>query len=137
MTHRQCTSPVFRTPAIVCAGLLLLGLSGTAVADEGPAVDTSAGSVRQEAPAVATTPPPAGGARTAPGTTIYGDDENPIGLYIIPWRASSPTPQMDRPARFVDETEAAVDETQFTRFVEYYDALTRHRQAQMDSQGRP
>lgn len=97
--------------------------------NEGPAIDTSGEgyeppSDSEAGPAVET---PAGGGG---GTSIIGDNESPIGLYIIPWRASSPTPQLDRPARFVDAAQEPVDEKQFRRFVEYHEALSRHRAAQ-------
>lgn len=55
--------------------------------------------------------------------------ESPIGLYIIPWRGSAPSPQMDRPARLLDQREAPVDPLQFSRYIEYYEALSRHRAA--------
>jgi hypothetical protein len=100
---------------------------GTAIAQsEQPAVSTSGGSFEQ--PALQGTPE----RRSSPGagTTVLGDRESPIGLYIIPWRSSAPTPQMDRPARLLDETEEPVDPVQFSRFIEYHDALTRHREAQ-------
>lgn len=115
------------------AGLLCLVPSTVALAQgEGPAVDTSATgqaapSSSSEEPAVA--PSESGG----DGTSIIGDSESPIGLYIIPWRASSPTPQLERPARFVDAAQEPVDETQFRRFVEYHEALTRHRRAKQNS----
>ncbi|MCR9090767.1 MAG: hypothetical protein NXI11_05350, partial [Proteobacteria bacterium] len=73
---------------------------------------------------------------SAGGTSVIGDTESPIGLYIIPWRSTSPTPQLDRPARFVDATEEPVDEIQFRRFVEYHEALTRHRAAQQGAADR-
>lgn len=97
--------------------------------NEGPALDTSSGSYEppsdsEAEPAIET---PGGGSG---GTSIIGDNESPIGLYIIPWRASSPTPQLDRPARFVDAAQEPVDEKQFRRFVEYHEALSRHRGAQ-------
>lgn len=55
--------------------------------------------------------------------------ESPVGLYIIPWRGSAPSPQMDRPPRLLDQREAPVDPLQFSRYIEYYDALSRHRAA--------
>lgn len=120
--------------ALLCTMLAALLLPAAALAqDEGPALDTSSGGF--EAPSNADPAPavesPAEGER---GTSIIGDSESPIGLYIIPWRASSPTPQLDRPARFVDAAEEPVDEEQFRRFVEYHEALTRHRAAQQRGQ---
>lgn len=121
--------------------------AGIAVAQDGPALDTSGGSIDtwSEAPDARGSAADDGGSTAASsgqqqpavdtgsaegGTSVIGDAESPIGLYIIPWRSTSPTPQLDRPARFVDATEEPVDETQFRRFVEYHDALSRHRAAQ-------
>ncbi|MCK5771683.1 hypothetical protein [Algiphilus sp.] len=132
------------TTIAVAASLLL---PAALWAQEGPALDTSGGGFsaqsQEQAPEPAASRPQADGAAPAVdtgssgggGTSVIGDSESPIGLYIIPWRSSSPTPQMDRPARFVDATEEPVDETQFRRFVEYYDALTRHRAAQQGNAG--
>ncbi len=128
---------------------LAITVAGHAQAQDEPALDTSDGAIDSpptvQAPAetapAASAPSadpalesPAGG-RTSDGggTSIIGDSESPIGLYIIPWRASSPTPQLDRPARFVEATAQPVDETEFRRYVEYYNALTRHRAAEQQS----
>jgi len=132
------------TIAVAAASLLL---PAALWAQEGPALDTSGGGFsaqsQEQPPEPAASRPQADGAAPAVdtgssgggGTSVIGDSESPIGLYIIPWRSSSPTPQMDRPARFVDATEEPVDETQFRRFVEYYDALMRHRAAQQGNAG--
>lgn len=122
----------------LCTMLAALLLSPAVPAqDEGPALDTSSGAF--EAPPSNGDPAPAvaSPAEEQRGTSIIGDSESPIGLYIIPWRASSPTPQLDRPARFVDAAQEPVDEKQFRRFVEYYEALTRHRAAQQRGQDGP
>ena len=119
-----------RIHQLLSAALASMLMAATAFAqDEGPALDTSAGEFEPPSdsgaePAVDTPPQGSG------GSSIIGDNESPIGLYIIPWRASSPTPQLDRPARFVDAAQEAVDEKQFRRFVEYHEALSRHRAAQ-------
>lgn len=127
--------------------------TGVALAQDGPAIDTSGGNIGStssdatgtsaDAGTRATESPSDSGQQPAvdtgsagPGTSVIGDTESPIGLYIIPWRSTSPTPQLDRPARFVDATEEPVDETQFRRFVEYHDALTRHRAAQQEAADR-
>lgn len=115
--------------ALGAALLCLLPASAALAQAEGPAVDTSSGAV-EAPPAGAEAPAVAPSSSRGSGSSIIGDSESPIGLYIIPWRASSPTPQLDRPARFVDAGQTPVDETQFRRFVEYHQALTRHRAAQ-------
>lgn len=142
----------FLRTTVACACCLSAGI---AIAQEGPAVDTSSGRVEsssQSRDGQTAGAPTQGNAATgadaaqqpaqpavdtgdsgdsaAGGTSVIGDAESPIGLYIIPWRSTSPTPQLDRPARFVDATEEPVDETQFRRFVEYHEALSRHRAAQ-------
>lgn len=126
--------------------IALCGLwASTAVAQDGPAIDTSGGNLggalSDGAGAEADAPAdgeqqPALDTGSAGGTSVIGDTESPIGLYIIPWRSTSPTPQLDRPARFVDATEEPVDEIQFRRFVEYHEALTRHRAAQQGAADR-
>lgn len=66
---------------------------------------------------------PADGAEDA-GTTIVGERESPIGLYITPWRNAYAEQDIDRPARLLQVDMSPVDQTVFTRQVEYYDALT-------------
>lgn len=76
-------------------------------ADEQPALDTGK------------TPRPA-----EAGTTIVGDNESPIGLYITPWRESHAEKDIDRPARLLQEEMLPIDKDVFERQVEYYDALS-------------
>jgi len=117
-------------------GALLL--SSAALAQE-PAVDTSA------APAVDTSrmraAPPASSGAASPsrtvsasqpsdsGTTIVGERESPIGLYIMPWRNSGPEQGIDRPARLLDEEPLPLDPGTFRRQLDYYTALTNHTKA--------
>ncbi len=108
--------------------LSLLFLCASVLAQE-PAVDTSA------APAVDTSrrlqQPPSSSA-TAPtnsGTTIVGERESPIGLYIMPWRNSGPEQGIDRPARLLEEEALPLDPGTFRRQLDYYSALTAHKQA--------
>ncbi|MHA7835455.1 MAG: hypothetical protein ACX94A_13355 [Algiphilus sp.] len=125
--------------------------AGATLAQDGPAIDTSGGNLgatnangnsgngeatAPDSPADASQQPAVDTGNTGAGTSVIGDTESPIGLYIIPWRSTSPTPQLDRPARFVDATEEPVDEAQFRRFVEYHQALTRHRAAQQQAADR-
>lgn len=63
------------------------------------------------------------------GTTIVGERESPIGLYITPWRNAYAEQDIDRPARLLQVDMSPVDRTVFTRQVEYYDALTEAAQA--------
>jgi hypothetical protein len=58
------------------------------------------------------------------GTTIVGERESPIGLYIMPWRESRAEEGVDRPARLLQEKITMIDETVFLRQIEYHNALS-------------
>jgi hypothetical protein len=60
------------------------------------------------------------------GTTIVGERESPIGLYITPWRNAAPEKELDRPARFLDEALMPLDPDVFRRQLEYYNTITDH-----------
>jgi hypothetical protein len=60
------------------------------------------------------------------GTTIIGEQESPIGLYIMPWRISAAESGLDRPARLLDESLMPLDPDVFRRQVNYYNVLTGH-----------
>lgn len=60
------------------------------------------------------------------GTTVVGDRESPIGLYITPWRNAAPEAELDRPARFLEEELLALDADVFRRQIEYYNTITDH-----------
>lgn len=92
-----------------------------------------AAAAQNEMPAISglqpgATPPPAsppaadegGGA----GTTIVGERESPIGLYITPWRDAAAEKDIDRPARLLQEKLLPLDKTVFQRQIDYYDALS-------------
>lgn len=111
------------------AVLALLPLA-TWAQDEMPAVNT-------ESPAVSTSPPapaqdaapvsrPATRTTTRSGTTIVGEQETPLGLYIMPWRGSTAASGLDRPARFLRESLVPVDSDVFRRQIEFYRALSEH-----------
>ena len=106
--------------------LALLALCAPALAqDEMPAL-------QDEQPAVSTErlepvqPGTVEKART--GTTVIGEQESPIGLYIMPWRQSQAQAGLDRPARLLDEALLPLDPDVFKRQVEYHRALTTHLQ---------
>lgn len=107
---------------------LLLTLVVTSVFAQQPAVDTSGPAVdtSRQYPANAAAAPAAGNS----GTTIVGERESPIGLYIMPWRNSGPEQGIDRPARLLDEEPLPLDPGTFRRQLDYYSALTAHQQAQ-------
>lgn len=60
------------------------------------------------------------------GTTVVGDRESPIGLYITPWRNALPEAELDRPARFLQEELIPIDADVFRRQLEYYNTITDH-----------
>jgi hypothetical protein len=82
-----------------------------------PAVDTSMQAAPMEAPG------------DSGGTTIVGERESPIGLYIMPWRNSAAEEGIDRPARLLEEEPLAIDPGTFRRQLDYYNALSAHRAA--------
>ena len=92
-------------------------------ADVCPAASTPAPAARSAAPA-------SGGDAEA-GTTIIGDHESPIGLYLTPWKNEYAERGMDRPARIVQETLGPIDQDVFHRQVEYYDTITAYRKAEL------
>lgn len=57
------------------------------------------------------------------GSTIRGDQELPIGLYITPWRDSQPEQGIDKPARLLDEALVPIDPDAFRRQMLYWEAL--------------
>lgn len=113
--------------------LLLLGALLPAVVlaqDESPAIpdDMPAVQTSPEAPAADTPIAPAEAPQALPGagTTVVGEREAPIGLYIMPWRQSSAEAGLDRPARLLDEALMPLDPEVFRRQVEYHRALSEH-----------
>lgn len=85
--------------------------------------------------AIATVPSatPAAAAALAPGeigTTIIGDQESPIGLYITPWKDDYAERGLDRPARLLDEAMEPIDPATFRRQIEYYETITEFRRQQ-------
>ncbi len=57
------------------------------------------------------------------GTTIVGERESPIGLYITPWRNAFAEQDIDRPARLLQVDMTPIDRDVFARQVEYHRAL--------------
>lgn len=57
------------------------------------------------------------------GTTIIGERESPIGLYITPWRNAFSQQDIDRPPRLLEVNLEPVDPIVLGRQVEYYHAL--------------
>lgn len=107
---------------------LLLPLA--AFAQQAPKPAAPAGN---EQPAVKTSPGagPREDLRDDSGTTIVGERESPIGLYITPWRNAYAEQDIDRPARLLQVDMSPIDRDVFARQIEYYDALTSARQAKV------
>lgn len=82
-----------------------------------PAVATAQLAAATEEPAVKT---------DSAGTTVVGDRESPIGLYITPWRNDAPEAELDRPARFLEEQLLPLDADVFRRQIEYYNTISSH-----------
>ena len=64
------------------------------------------------------------------GTTIFGEQEAPIGLYITPWKDDYAERGLDRPARLLDEAMEPIDPATFRRQIEYYETITEYRRKQ-------
>lgn len=76
-----------------------------------------------------------GDLRDDAGTTIIGERESPIGLYITPWRDAYSEQGIDRPARLLQVDMSPVDRDVFRRQIEYYRALEDERDRKLA--GRP
>ena len=112
---------------LLIALLLLAAMPARALApDEMPAIPD------QEQPTVKTDIPdrPRPGQNTpvqaAGGTQVIGEQEAPIGLYIMPWRQSAAEGGLDRPARLLEDSLLPLDPDVFRRQVEYHRALSEH-----------
>jgi hypothetical protein len=100
--------------------------------DEMPSVQTDVPEPRRAAPSAAA--PAAAPTEAVPtelpgaGTTVVGEREAPIGLFIMPWRQSQAEGGLDRPARLLDEELRPLDPEVFKRQVDYNRALSEHLQ---------
>lgn len=107
--------------ARLSVALLLMASSSAALAqDEMPTVAGPDPATQ----AIVERPDNGSAAADKPGTTIFGERESPIGLYITPWRDAHAEKDIDRPARLLQEKAVPIDRTVFDRQVEYYDVLT-------------
>jgi hypothetical protein len=111
---------------IVVLGLVLGVPLPLAAQDEMPAIEDEP-AVSTDMDAAPEAPPKPGQVQKArQGTTVIGEQESPIGLYIMPWRQSQAQAGLDRPARLLDEALLPLDLDVFKRQVEYNRALTVH-----------
>lgn len=108
--------------AVLAAGVVGLVLMQPVQAqDELPAVGGKEGAdAATPTPAVA---PGKSADQKSAGTTIFGERESPIGLYITPWRDARPEQDIDRPARLLQDKMLPIDRAVFNRQVEYHEAL--------------
>lgn len=119
------TIPNFR--ALLLAALALP--VAAAAQDEMPALPDEQPAVSTEIPEPEFAPAKPGQVQKATtGTTVIGEQEAPIGLYIMPWRQSQSQAGLDRPARLLDEALLPLDLDVFKRQVEYHRALSAHLQ---------
>lgn len=121
------------------AVLMLAGIPALAAwaQNEKPALaDDDMPAVQTDMPEPTSAPRPSADTPIAPteapqvlqggGTTVVGEREAPIGLYIMPWRQSQAEGGLDRPARLLDEQLMPLDPEVFRRQVEYHRALSEH-----------
>lgn len=96
---------------------LLLCCAATAVGQgEQPAVDTRA--VKAAAP------------EAELGTTIIGEEESAIGLYIMPWKEESPS-DLDRPPALYTPAVETAPASAVQRQTEFYEAHAAYRREQL------
>jgi len=114
--------------ALALAALLALPLAAHAQ-DEMPALPDEQPAVATDVEDVADRPLQPGAVQQArTGTTVIGEQEAPIGLYIMPWRQSQSQAGLERPARLLDEALLPLDPDVFKRQVEYHRVLSAHLQ---------
>lgn len=89
------------------------------------AAPSSASPASPAAPAAPGEPAPV---QATSGTQIIGEQESPIGLYIMPWRQSAAEHGLDKPARLLEDQLLPLDPDVFRRQVEYHRALSAHLQ---------
>lgn len=61
------------------------------------------------------------GATSSEGTNIFGNQELPKGLTIVPWKKNTAGELSDTPTRLVDEPLAPIDPDVFERRLKYYE----------------
>lgn len=67
---------------------------------------------------------------SAPGTTIVGDQEAAVGLYLAPWQEEAPA-EMSRPPGLIQETPAPMDPELFERATAYREAAVGYRRERL------
>jgi len=124
--------------AVFVAGAALAQEAAPTVQAPPPSITSSSddtGPLSVAPPDNATPSPSAATASTGgeSGTTVVGDKEAPIGLYITPWKDGYAEHGLDRPARFVDVDTSPIDPDTFQRRINYYNVITDYREAHLAS----
>ncbi|MGH8444387.1 MAG: hypothetical protein ACREVL_03920 [Solimonas sp.] len=65
------------------------------------------------------------------GTTIVGERETAVGLYLMPWQEEAPS-DIDRPPQFFDQPQQAIDATAFHARVEADAANAAYRRVRVE-----
>jgi hypothetical protein len=155
---KTLSSQARRLLLLVSAALPLLAQAQAPVVQMPPQTDTQpqatvqAQPAEEAQPAVQTQPVPAPraaarhsaapaagtgvaeGSDDTPGTTLIGDRESPLGLYLTPWKNEYAERGMDRPPQNLQETVAPVDPKVLDRQRDYYDTIVNYRQAETGGQ---
>lgn len=117
--------PAFTSPTVIIESSPAAAAAPAPVAPPVPAPATAGAAVSPSPAPAVTTPTPDG-----IGTTIFGEQEAPIGLYITPWKDDYAERGLDRPARLIDEAMEPIDPATFRRQIEYYETITEFRRKQ-------
>jgi hypothetical protein len=64
------------------------------------------------------------------GTTIFGERESAMGLYLTPWKNESPG-DIDRPPFLADQSADLIDADDFRQQIQTKDMIAAYRRAQM------
>ncbi len=67
---------------------------------------------------------------TAPGTTIIGEQDTAVGLYLTPWQDETAS-DADRPPGLYTPSLAQLDPQEFQRLVDYDDARLAYRRERL------
>ncbi len=65
------------------------------------------------------------------GTTIVGDQDAALGLFIVPWKDERPD-DLDHPPRIIVSTPTAISADSFERDADYEDSRTAYRRARLE-----
>lgn len=100
---------------IVASGLLMLLTAGlAAAAGEQPAIDTMRASAGEGA-----------------GTTIVGERDSAVGLYLTPWKEEAPS-DIDRPPKLYSFQPEAIDAQRFAERTQADDANAAYRRVRVE-----